>query len=161
MSGPPGNLDETAGGVRDGGAERYARDPVYAKPPQWGRLYGKFFPIHTDPTSRHCKVVAEALRNPSSEVRRWLIDNGYEPDHWATALEGTVKMLWETRAMNARAILDRIKASFFDRVLDNVAEEHREEVLYALTLAMSEVTARRSKLLRTPQVVGDKSREDA
>lgn len=78
---------------------KYARDKVYGKPPKWGQLYGAFFPEHTDGCSRHAVMIAdEILRAPKSPVRRWLIDNGYEPDHWASSIEATVEGLWRERA---------------------------------------------------------------
>lgn len=79
-------------------ADHYRRDPSYGKPPRWGRIYDKYFPKHTCPASRHVKVIAESLRDPKSEVRRLLIDAGYEPDHWASSLEDTVQVLWASRA---------------------------------------------------------------
>lgn len=80
--------------------DRYKRDPDYGKPPQWGRLYNKHFPHSTDPWSRHAKIISfEILRDPKSPVRQLLIDNGYEPDHWASSIEVTVKNLWEAREL--------------------------------------------------------------
>lgn len=78
--------------------ERYARDPSYGKPPLWGRLYAKHCPAHTDGCSRHVSLISEDFRDPKSEVRRLLIDAGYEPDHWASSMEVTVRALWEARA---------------------------------------------------------------
>lgn len=77
---------------------RIPRDPNYGKPPRWGRLYAKYFPEHTDPSSRHVKVIAEMLRGTTSPLRKLLHDAGYEPDHMARSMEATVIMLWETRA---------------------------------------------------------------
>lgn len=80
-------------------SDKYARNPDYGKPPQWGRLYGKHFPRDTDGCSRHVKIIAnDILRAPESPVRRLLIDAGYEPDHWAHSMEVTIKLLWEARA---------------------------------------------------------------
>lgn len=62
---------------------RYARDPSYPKPPNWAALYRKHCPHNTDGSSRHVKMLAEDLRDPKSEIRRRLIDDGREPDHWA------------------------------------------------------------------------------
>jgi hypothetical protein len=79
--------------------QKYARDPDYGKPPRWGALYRKHCPRDTDPCSRHAKIIADdILRDPKSLVRRMLIDAGYEPDHWARAIERTVVNLWELRA---------------------------------------------------------------
>lgn len=81
----------------------YERDESYGKPPRWGREYGKHFPRDTCGASRHVRLIAdEILRNPKSEVRRMLIDAGYEPDHWASSLESTVLSLWRLRAENWR-----------------------------------------------------------
>jgi hypothetical protein len=78
--------------------ERYARDPDYGKPPNWKKLYREHCPERTDPWSRHARMIAEdILRDPKSPVRRMLIDAGYEPDHWASAIEVTVQNLWEAR----------------------------------------------------------------
>jgi len=78
--------------------DRYARDPAYGKPPRWSSLYRRFFPTHTDGCSRHVVIIAEdILRDPKSPVRRWLIDQGYEPDHWASSMEATVRALWAAR----------------------------------------------------------------
>jgi hypothetical protein len=77
---------------------RIPRDPAYGKPPLWGRLYAKHFPEHTDPSSRHVKVIAESLRRTDSPLRKLLHDAGYEPDHMARSMEATVEMLWEMRA---------------------------------------------------------------
>lgn len=80
--------------------DRYKRDPLYGKPPRWTNLYRKHCPHRTDACSRHVRVLADdVLRDPSSPVRRWLIDNGYEPDHWAESMEATVQMLWEYREL--------------------------------------------------------------
>ena len=77
---------------------KYARNPDYGAPPKWGKLYDKYFPDHTDGSSRHTKIIAQdILRDTRSPVRRILIDAGYEPDHWAQSLETTVQMLWEAR----------------------------------------------------------------
>lgn len=84
--------------------QRYAHDPDYPKPPRWSRVYDKHCPQHTDGASRHAKMLAEWLRDPKSELRRFLVDGGWEPDHWASNLETTVKALWE-----ARAEIDRLK----------------------------------------------------
>jgi hypothetical protein len=73
------------------------RDPDYGKPPNWTKLYERHFPHRTDPTSRHARVIAGALRDTRSPLRKLLHEAGYEPDHMASALEGTVKMLWEAR----------------------------------------------------------------
>lgn len=78
---------------------RYKRDPDYGKPPAWSKLYDKHCPRDTDGCSRHAKMIAQViLRDPTSPVRRMLIDAGYEPDHWAQSIELTVKSLWEARA---------------------------------------------------------------
>jgi len=83
---------------------RYSRDPIYGSPPRWDRLYAQYCPQHTDPWSRHCRIIAEEiLRSPKSPVRQWLIDQGYEPDHWASSIEATVKTLWKTRKKLANA----------------------------------------------------------
>lgn len=77
---------------------KYSHDPDYAKPPRWADVYRKHCPERTCPMTRHAKLIADQiLRDRNSPVRRWLIDNGYEPDHWATAIEGTVIGLWEAR----------------------------------------------------------------
>lgn len=77
---------------------KYARDPDYGKPPNWSKLYGEHFPDRTDAYSRHARLIArDILRDPKSPVRRMLIDAGYEPDHWASAIEATVINLWEAR----------------------------------------------------------------
>lgn len=76
---------------------KYARDPDYAKPPQWGRLYRKHWPHNTDPCSRHAKMVCAMLRDPKHTVRRMLMDSGWEPDHWASSIEATIQNLWEAR----------------------------------------------------------------
>lgn len=77
---------------------KYARDPAYGNPPNWSKLYAEHCPERTCPSSRHAKIICEdILRSPSSPVRRMLIDAGYEPDHWASSIEVTVRMLWEAR----------------------------------------------------------------
>ena len=77
---------------------RYARDPAYGKPPNWRAIYDEHCPVRTCPASRHTRMIAEdILRDPKSPVRRLLIDAGYEPDHWASSIEVTVKSLWEAR----------------------------------------------------------------
>ena len=79
---------------------RYKRDPDYGKPPNWKKLYGEHFPARTDAYSRHARLIAgEILRDPKSPVRRMLIDAGYEPDHWASAIEATVVNLWNARRL--------------------------------------------------------------
>lgn len=78
--------------------DKYAVDPDYGSPPDWPALYGLYCPTHTDPSSRHVRIISEILRDPKSPVRRLLIDAGYEPDHWARSMETTVKLLWEARA---------------------------------------------------------------
>jgi hypothetical protein len=83
----------------------YARDPSYRKPPQWGRLYTRHFPADTCGSSRHTALIAEYLRNPRSAPRRLLVDEGLEPDHWASSIEATVRSLWDAREQ-LRAIAD-------------------------------------------------------
>ncbi len=73
------------------------RDPAYGKPPRWGRLYDKHFPHNTDGASRHVKCFAEQLRDVRGPVRA-LIAEHQEPDHIASSMEVTVRMLWEARA---------------------------------------------------------------
>lgn len=120
--------------------ERYARDPSYGKPPSWARLYREFFPYFTDPWSRHARLIAdEVLRSPKSKVRRLLIDNGYEPDHWASAIEATVKALWTTRAKARREACADARSALFDATLLQLPERSRPKVLAALTAAWSEV----------------------
>jgi len=120
--------------------DRYARDPIYGKPPAWGRLYDKFFPFFTDPWSRHAKLIADQiLRDPRSDVRLLLIDNGYEPDHWASAIEVTVKDLWTVRAKARREACADARRPLFDAVLDQLPERSRPKVLAALTAAWAEV----------------------
>ena len=75
---------------------RVGRDILYPKPLRWSRLYERHFPQDTDPTSRHVKVFAESLRDLRSPVRA-AISDWHEPDHIASSLERTVKMLWEAR----------------------------------------------------------------
>lgn len=82
--------------------KRIPRDPEYGKPPRWGRLYAKYFPMHTDPFSRHVGMISERLRDTSSDLRRVLYDAGYEPDHMARSMEITVEMLWKTRHASER-----------------------------------------------------------
>ena len=79
------------------------RDPDYGKPPRWGRLYAKHFPLDTCGTSRHVKMISEWLRDTKSPLRKVLADAGYEPDHMARSMENTVKFLWEERAKNRKA----------------------------------------------------------
>ncbi|MGR3495244.1 hypothetical protein [Citreimonas sp.] len=79
------------------------RSPDHPKPMRWSRLYARHCPHRTDPTSRHVKVIAEGLRDLRSPMREALA--GYDPDHMASSLELTVKMLWE-----ARAEIERLKA---------------------------------------------------
>ena len=64
---------------------------------RWGRLYDRHCPHRTDATSRHVKCIAEWLRDTNSPLRKLLDDAGYEPDHMASSMEFTVKMLWEAR----------------------------------------------------------------
>jgi hypothetical protein len=73
------------------------RDQTYGQPMRWGPLYKRHFPHRTDATSRHVGLIASALRDVRSPLRRLLSDAGYEPDHWAESMEITVKMLWEAR----------------------------------------------------------------
>ena len=77
---------------------KYARDKSYPPPLKWGSLYGKYFPVHTDSRSRHVKVISQSLRDLRSPLRKHLVDLGYEPDHLASSMEETVKMLWDLRA---------------------------------------------------------------
>ena len=77
---------------------KYRRDADYGKRPQWGRLYGRHFPKHTDGASRHTVMIADELADPKANLRRILIDAGYDPDHWVSSLDATVQALWETRA---------------------------------------------------------------
>lgn len=77
--------------------KRIPRDPSYGKPPRWGELYRRHFPHRTDPTSRHASLIARTLRDTTSTLRRLLADAGYEPDHIASGIEGTVTMLWQAR----------------------------------------------------------------
>ena len=77
---------------------RYARDPAYPDPPDWGTLYEKHHPDHTCPASRHVVMLASDLRETSSLIRHMMINAGYQPDHWASSMEDTVKALWEARA---------------------------------------------------------------
>jgi hypothetical protein len=84
---------------------RYSRDPDYPREPRWDRLYGRHFPMHTDPYSRHARIVCDNLRRIRSPIRKILIDAGYEVDHWANSLEVTIVQLWE-----ARAEIERLKA---------------------------------------------------
>lgn len=77
--------------------KRVPRDPVYGKPPRWGRHYDRHCPHRTDATSRHVKVIAESLRDIRSPLRALLDEAGYEPDHMASSLEHTVVMLWQAR----------------------------------------------------------------
>jgi hypothetical protein len=76
---------------------KYRRDTSYGRRPQWGRLYGRYFPKHTDGASRHTRMIADDLADPKSPIRRMLIDAGYEVDHWVSSLDATVQALWETR----------------------------------------------------------------
>lgn len=78
---------------------KYARSPDHGKPPRWSSLYDRYCPEHTDPWSRHVKVISENLRNTKSEIRKILIDAGYDPDHWAHSMEVTVTRLWQERAV--------------------------------------------------------------
>lgn len=81
-------------------AKKYARDPDYGKPPKWRALYDKYCPEHTDGCSRHARIICEEiLRSPKSPIRQWLIDSGYEPDHWASSIEVTIEALWKERAL--------------------------------------------------------------
>lgn len=77
---------------------RIPRDPDYALPPRWPALYRRHFPHNTDACSRHVAIVAQSLRDTSSPLRRLLSEAGYEPDHMASSMEATVKMLWEIRS---------------------------------------------------------------
>ena len=78
---------------------RYARDPAYPKPPRWGRLYDRHFPRDTCPASRHVRLMADALRNTRSPIRKAVIDAGlFDPDHWAGSMESAVQSLWRERA---------------------------------------------------------------
>ncbi len=76
---------------------RYSRDPNYDKPPRWDRVYDRHCPEDTDPYSRHVKMISKNLRSINSEVRRMLIDAGYEPDHWAHSMEVVVQQMWKER----------------------------------------------------------------
>jgi len=77
--------------------EKYKRDRAYPRPKGWGDFYGEFFPKKTCPASRHTYMICDWLRDPHSEIRRTLIDAGYEPDHWASSIEVTVECLWKAR----------------------------------------------------------------
>jgi len=80
-----------------------SRDANYPAPPKWSQLYARYFPQHTDPSSRHVKTIAQEMRAIRSPLRIALIEAGYEPDHMASSLEATVEMLWAARAsLNAR-----------------------------------------------------------
>lgn len=96
----------------------YARDPAYGKPPNWSRVYDKHFPQNTDGCSRHVKLIAEWLRDPSSPVRRFMIDEGYEPDHWAQSMEITVLALWRTRQERDRLLGPEEVERRFQEALD-------------------------------------------
>lgn len=76
---------------------KFPRDPIYGRPPRWGRLYAKHFPHNTDGASRHVRLIADDLRDVRSPLRALLAEAGYEPDHMARSMEVTVKALWETR----------------------------------------------------------------
>jgi hypothetical protein len=43
-------------------------------------------------------MLASDLRETSSLIRHMMINAGYQPDHWASSMEDTVKALWEARA---------------------------------------------------------------
>lgn len=79
------------------------RDENYPKPLRWARLYQRHCPQRTDPTSRHVKTISQSLRDLRSPIRAALAE--YEPDHMASSMEQTVKMLWE-----ARREIERLKA---------------------------------------------------
>jgi hypothetical protein len=77
---------------------RYARDPGYPEPPDWGALYAQHFPERACAASRHVRMMSEYLRDIRDPLRRRMISIGHEPDHWASSMEATVKALWEARA---------------------------------------------------------------
>jgi hypothetical protein len=91
------------------------RDAAYPKPMRWDRLYKRHCPNRTDPTSRHVKVIAESLRNLRSPLRAAVAE--FDPDHMATSLEQTVKMLWE-----AREEIERLKAAITELEIEELEE---------------------------------------
>ena len=64
-------------------------------PPRWDRIYAKFFPEFTDPTSRFARLIADYFRKTAA-VRNAIFDYD-DPDRLARAIEDTVVMLWEAR----------------------------------------------------------------
>ncbi len=77
------------------------RDPLYGKPPSWGKLYDKHFPHNTDGASRHVKCFAEQMRRVRDPLRG-LVSLYQPPDHIARSMELTVIALWEARARIAK-----------------------------------------------------------
>ena len=114
--------------ARDAERIKYARDPDYGRPPQWRKLYAKHCPRNTDPWSRHARLIAEEiLRDPRSPVRRLLIDAGYEPDHWASAIEVTVKNLWEAREHLEYVGLPKRNGKFRGKWIPRTKKDHPHE----------------------------------
>ena len=97
------------------GHERYKRDPAYGDPPNWTKLYREHCPERTCPGSRHARLIAGYLRDPKHPVRRMMIDAGYEPDHWASAIESTVESLWEARRHLTYEVLPKRGGKFRGR----------------------------------------------
>lgn len=88
----------------------------YPKPPGWRKI-GRHYLVNTCPVSRHTRMLADELRDPKSPFGKLMREAGYEPDHWASSLEWTVKSLWEAR--------ERIKK------LDPIGEQKRHDAILA------------------------------
>lgn len=55
------------------------------------------FPHKTCGMTRHADMIAETMRRKRSPLHKALLAEGYEPDHMASSIAGTVQGLWEAR----------------------------------------------------------------